>query len=84
MESNNPVITRLRSELPAVFSRAEIPRLTGGIISTGHLANLDSRGEGPANVHYLGRRAVYTREDFLAWLEKRLTRAKAKPVGAAA
>lgn len=83
-DDNSYIIKRLREVLPATFLRADTCKLTGGIISVGHLANLDSRGEGPANVFYLGRRAVYTRESFLLWLEPRLTRIKAKPVNKAA
>ncbi|GFK92336.1 hypothetical protein NNJEOMEG_00160 [Fundidesulfovibrio magnetotacticus] len=80
----NPIIDRLRAELPPTFARTAVPKLTGEIISAGTLANEDSRGTGPAGVFYMGRRAVYEREAFLAWLEAKLTRAKAKPVNRAA
>ncbi len=74
----NPIIERLRAELPPTFARTAVPKLTGEIISAGTLANEDSRGTGPEGVFYMGRKAVYERESFLAWLEKRLTRSKAK------
>jgi len=80
----NPLIETLRRELPPTFARTAVPRLTGAIISAGTLANEDSAGTGPPNLFYMGRRACYGREDFLAWLEQRLTRGKAKPVGVAA
>ena len=80
MDSINPIIERLRAELPPTFARTAVPKLTGEIISSGTLANEDSRGTGPVGVFYMGRKAVYERESFLAWLETRLTRSKAKPV----
>jgi len=80
MYANNPIIERLRAELPPTFARIAVPKLTGEIISSGTLANEDSRGTGPAGVFYIGRKAVYERESFLAWLETKLTRAKSKPV----
>ena len=76
----NPIIERLRAELPPTFARIAVPKLTGEIVSAGTLANEDSRGTGPDGVFYMGRKAVYERESFLAWLERRLTRGKAKPV----
>ena len=76
MDSINPVIERLRAELPPTFARTAVPKLTGEIISSGTLANEDSRGTGPAGVYYMGRKAVYERESFLAWLEGKLTSGK--------
>lgn len=84
MHAINPIIERLRAELPPTFARTAVPKLTGEIISAGTLANEDSRGTGPQGVFYMGRKAVYERESFLAWLETRLTRAKSKPVSKAA
>lgn len=80
MSEVNSLIAALRAELPPIFARTAVPKLTGEIISSGSLANEDSRGTGPAGVFYMGRKAVYERELFLAWLETKLTRAKAKPV----
>jgi len=80
MSEASPLISALRAELPPTFARTAVPKLTGEIISAGTLANEDSRGTGPAGVFYIGRKAVYERESFLAWLETKLTRAKAKPV----
>lgn len=71
---------RLSIELPPVIARAEVPRLLGGLISAGSLANADSAGEGPAGRFYLGKKAAYGRDELLDWLRERLTAAKkAKP-----
>lgn len=74
------VFTRLSVELPAVIARAEVPRLLGGLVSAGTLANEDSAGTGPAGRFYLGKKAAYGRDELLDWLRERLTAAKkAKP-----
>ena len=69
-------LDRLRSELPATFSRTEIGKLFGGIIAPGTLANEDSHGTGPKGLFFIGRRACYKREEFLDWLEARMTNTK--------
>lgn len=57
----------LEHSLPPILARTEIPKLTGGLISVGHLANLDSLGRGPRKIT-LGRKVGYIRGDFIAWL----------------
>lgn len=74
------VFTRLTAELPPVIARSEVPRLLGGLVSAGTLANADSAGQGPAGRFYLGKRAAYGREELLDWLRERLTAAKKAPV----
>lgn len=70
------VFTRLTSELPPVVARAAVPKLLGGLVSAGTLANEDSAGTGPAGRFYLGKKAAYEREALVAWLRERLTAAK--------
>ncbi len=70
------VFSRLASELPPVIARSEVPRLLGGLVSAGTLANADSAGQGPAGRFYMGKRAAYGREELLDWLRSRLTAAK--------
>jgi predicted DNA-binding transcriptional regulator AlpA len=60
----------LERTLPAIISRAEVPKLTGGPISAGRLANLDCEGKGPRRIT-LGRKVGYTRADFIAWMRSR-------------
>jgi len=63
----------LRQHLPPVFSRRQAAALTGGLVAPGTLANADSRGEGPAGMFYVNRRACYRREPFLDWLAGRMS-----------
>ena len=64
----------LERTLPPILARTEVPRLTGGLISAGRLANLDSLGQGPRRIT-LGRKVGYTRADFIAWMRERANRA---------
>ena len=52
-----------------VIARKDINVHLGGLISSGYLANLDSKGLGPKALKS-GRRVAYLREDLVAWLEK--------------
>jgi len=67
---NPDAYTELERTLPPVISRTEVPRLLGGLISVGRLANLDCLGKGPRRIT-LGRKIGYTRADFIAWMRAR-------------
>jgi hypothetical protein len=67
---NEDRFTELEKTLPPVFARTEVPRLLGGLISAGRLANLDSEGLGPKRIT-LGRKVGYLRGDFIAWMRSR-------------
>lgn len=60
----------LERTLPPLISRTEVPKLTGGLISTGRLANLDCLGQGPRSIR-CGRKIAYTRDAFIAWMRSR-------------
>lgn len=60
----------LEKSLPPILSRTEVPKLTGGLISAGRLANLDCLGQGPRRIT-LGRKVGYTRADFIEWMRAR-------------
>lgn len=62
--------TELERTLPPILSRTEVPKLTGGLISAGRLANMDCLGQGPRRIT-LGRKVGYTRADFIAWMRAR-------------
>ena len=62
------LITTLRKELPPTFARQAVKLWLKGYLSPGHLANLNSKGIGPGFI-YVGKRAVYERDQFLAWFE---------------
>jgi hypothetical protein len=52
-------------------SREKIYEFTGGALSAGRLANLDSVGQGPPGRMKVGRKIVYPVDQLVAWLEKR-------------
>jgi hypothetical protein len=70
MELTPEQIAELEQTLPPAFARTEVPRLLGGVISSGRLANLDSAGEGPPRF-YIGRKAGYLRRPFIEWMRAR-------------
>ena len=62
----------LRPNLPQFLLRKDIKTFFGHIISPRYLANLDGMNKGPAKC-YIGRKVVYKRDDFIAWLEARIS-----------
>lgn len=54
-------------------TRKQIEEITGGAISHRTVANQDSLGEGPANKFTVGRKACYPIDDFLDWLEPKIS-----------
>ena len=64
-------IEKLKEELPPIMTRAQAVQAMGGAYSKGGLANRDSNGTGIKR-SLLGKKVVYTRENFLEWLQKNL------------
>jgi hypothetical protein len=58
-----------------IVARSEVRKFTGGMISPGTMANLDSRGEGPPQIR-IGRKVGYKVDDFIEWLEGRVSHHK--------
>ncbi len=56
--------------LPPIIPRKDIEKLLGGIISRGHLANLDCIGQGPPRIN-IGKHVGYLRTPFIEWLKTR-------------
>lgn len=54
-----------------IIARTEIKVFTGGLISPGYLANLDSRGEGPIGRIKVGRKTSYRKKSLVKWLRER-------------
>lgn len=54
----------------SVVARAEIKNFTGGGISSKTLANADSKGIGPEERFFIGRRVCYTVPSFIKWLRR--------------
>lgn len=48
------------------FSRAEVERITGGVICSGTMANIDSRGEGPERFMFRNK-TFYFVDSFFDW-----------------
>ena len=67
-----------------ILSRDQVSKFTGGLLSARYLANLDSKGLGPARIIKVGRKAGYIVTDFVEWLEDRATEEMAKRPKAAA
>ena len=51
-----------------IFPRTATPEMTGGGYSSGYMANLDSKGEGPECGFYIGRQKFYTVDGYIDWL----------------
>jgi len=67
--SQKPDLSILLKTLPPMVARKDINMHLGGLISSGYLANLDSKGLGPRALKS-GRRVAYIREDLVEWLEQ--------------
>ena len=55
----------------ALVSRQQVGAFTGGVLSERYLANLDSKGLGPAGRIRIGRKVAYPVPEFVKWLESR-------------
>jgi len=54
-----------------IVARTEIRFFTGGALSEKYLANLDSRGLGPAGRFRVGRKVCYPTSELVKWLAER-------------
>ena len=66
------IIQRLRNELPPIFARSEVTRLTGGAVHHRTCANRDCDGTGVKGRYKVGKKVIYDRESFLDWLAPQL------------
>jgi len=66
------LIERLARELPPIFERTQVDRLTGGVVRHRTLANMQSKGEGVPGAYKVGKKVVIPRDEFLAWLSDRM------------
>jgi hypothetical protein len=64
-------LEKLQETLPPVIARNKIGFYLGGLLSKGHMQNLDSRGTGPKRMK-IGKRCGYLREDLIDWLKSRM------------
>lgn len=80
METNatvDAILHGLEQSLPPTWARTQTPKLTGGIFAAQSLANYDSMGIGPPRAQ-LGKRVIYEKASFIAWLASKLRPADKK------
>ncbi|MBQ3565180.1 MAG: hypothetical protein IJA14_03450 [Alphaproteobacteria bacterium] len=64
------VFDELKGYCPSGFvTRKELQKLTGGLISSRTIANLDSSGVGIKNRTVIGSKVVYKIDDVIEWLQ---------------
>lgn len=72
MNNNKFIVSKkleeLKKVLPLLFTRRDIQKNLGSIISRGTLANLGKKNGPPYEI--IGNKAVYEKDSFLEWLEK--------------
>ena len=66
------ILSSIREACPLLVTRMEAQRITGNLVKSRTLANLDCLGKGPAVKIKLGRKVAYSRDSFLDWLSKQL------------
>jgi len=71
----NHIINKLTESMPPVFTRKELPKLLGGILTVGHICNLDAAKQGPPRLR-LKRHVIYERDSFLEWFKSYLENSK--------
>ncbi len=69
---SNSYFDEIRPQLPHLLTRKDIKKYFGDIISPKYVANLDYQNQGPAKM-YINRKAVYKTDEFIAWLEARMS-----------
>ena len=67
----NNTVNTLREAIPIIFRRKDIPKLFGGCLAVGTLANLGKNGPPYARQ---GKHAVYERDSFLLWYRSLLAK----------
>lgn len=65
------IIEKLEESLPPIFTRSAVPKLLGGAIAAGTLANLGKAG--PPYIRS-GHHVIYEKGEFLVWFRGWLTR----------
>lgn len=85
MRDLNEHFSLMKKAWPSTLvARSEVARFSGGIISPPYIANLDSKGEGPAERIRVGRKIAYPVDALVNWLKGRskMLLASQKPVSA--
>lgn len=65
-------IRQMAEKWPASFvAREQLKEFSGGSVSPGSAANLDSQGLGPKDAFKIGRKVCYPLESLIEWLIER-------------
>jgi hypothetical protein len=74
MRDLNEHFSLMKKAWPSTLvARSEVARFSGGIISSPYIANLDSKGLGPAERIRIGRKIAYPINALVDWLKERST-----------
>ena len=71
-QSAAETIKKAAAHWPSIIPRTQVPKLTGGLIAVGTLANLDSAGKGIPGAFRIGRKVCYPVSSVLEFLVGRL------------
>ncbi len=67
-----PDLTSMADNWPSPYvARQAIRDFSGGILTSKYMANIDSRGEGPAGRLRVGRKIAYPVDSLISWMEGR-------------
>ena len=70
--SRNPNLQALKESWDSPYvAREQVSKFSGGALNHRTMANLDSKGEGPANRIRIGRKIVYPVDSLVSWMESR-------------
>jgi len=73
MRFQSEIIQQLYENWPSpIVLRRDVEKASAKTVSRKHLANLDSRGEGPP-MFYINSKTAYQKDDFFKWLDKRVS-----------
>lgn len=72
-EETANVIRKAADKWPEFIARTEIKKITGGLISPGTAANLDSKGMGIPGAFKIGKNIAYPKNNLADWLISRIT-----------
>ncbi len=81
MPKSKPDLSALKERWPSAYiARGAVKEFTGGAISGGTCANLDSQGKGPPGRVVINGKTCYLLDQFVKWLEERSSSKVSKPV----
>ncbi|GFM36249.1 hypothetical protein [Desulfovibrio psychrotolerans] len=71
MTAKDNFIGAIRELLPPIFARHSLTEITGGLINSRTIANLQAKRQGPPSILFKGR-VGFERGSFLSWLDGRI------------